>query len=92
MRKCFVYNNAECSCCKDEVCLDSTGDCRSFISSDHITDFRNKISILVNTYKISEEQAGCYLSNFDDEFICRKYNGGCKEYDSCKKISGETMK
>lgn len=34
----------------------------------------------------------CYLCNFDDEYICRKYNGGCKSINVCEIIKkGESI-
>lgn len=32
-------------------------------------------------------QAKCHMVNFEDNYICHKYNGGCYKYQSCRKIS-----
>ena len=33
---------------------------------------------------ISEIQAGCYISNYHDDYICDTYNGGCKSKTECE--------
>lgn len=39
-------------------------------------------------YGISIIQAGCYLSNHGtDEYICERYNGGCKFRENCLQIN-----
>lgn len=50
-------------------------------------DFLKQIQIISYVHKITNEQAACYLSNYEDEYICHKHNGGCKNIDMCKKIS-----
>lgn len=42
---------------------------------------------MCSTYQITEDHAGCYLSNYEDEYICHKYNGGCRHANKCKEIS-----
>lgn len=35
---------------------------------------------------INELQAGCYISNYHDDYICDKFNGGCKNKNGCDRI------
>lgn len=49
-------------------------------------DFEDDINKLSSTYRISKEYVGCYLSNFEDDYICHKYNGGCENIDKCREI------
>lgn len=35
---------------------------------------------------ITEIHAGCYVSNYHDEYICDTYNGGCKSRNECEAI------
>lgn len=38
------------------------------------------------------KQRVCYLLNYEDGYICHKYNGSCKNIDICKKISEDERK
>ena len=49
-------------------------------------DFEDEINKLSSTYYISKEYVGCYLSNFEDDYICHKHNGGCKNITKCREI------
>lgn len=86
MKDCFVYNGAKCLC-KDGVCLDSECGCKSFLPNEELKQFKNRIAELSNSHGISEEHAGCYLCNFEEAFICKEYNGGCKSFDVCQEIN-----
>lgn len=50
-------------------------------------DFLKQMQRISYVHKITNEQAACYLSNYEDGYICHKYNGGCKNIDMCRKIS-----
>lgn len=41
---------------------------------------------LTSTYYIPGAQACCYMCNFENDYICHQYNGGCKRFDVCKMI------
>lgn len=49
-------------------------------------DSIKQINEIATIYQITNEQAGCYLSNYEDEYICHKYNGGCRNANKCKEI------
>ena len=49
--------------------------------------FNTKVNELVSLYTITEDHAGCYLCNYEDDYICHKFNGGCKNAELCKRIS-----
>ena len=50
-------------------------------------NFEEELNKISTTYQITEDHAGCYLSNYEDEYICHKYNGGCRNVNKCKEIS-----
>lgn len=52
-------------------------------------EFEEKQNKLSTKYNISGDHAGCYLSNFEDDYICHRYNSGCKNIDKCKAIFKE---
>ena len=39
---------------------------------------------LSEKYQINRHHAGCYLVNFEDDYICRKFNGGCENISKCR--------
>ena len=41
---------------------------------------------LSSIYNISEVHASCYMCNYEDEFICHKFNNGCDSIGKCKYI------
>lgn len=52
-----------------------------------VNDFENALNILVKRFPdINVGLLGCYLCNFEDEYICKEYNGGCKSIHICKNI------
>ena len=55
-------------------------------------DFIKQIQRITYVYNCSDEQAACYLSNYEDAYICHKHNGGCKNIAKCRKISEEENK
>lgn len=55
-------------------------------------EFLKQIQIITYVYDIPDEQAVCYLSNYEDGYICHKHNGGCKNINKCKEISDERKK
>ena len=48
--------------------------------------FDSDLKKIIALYSVTEEHAGCYLCNFDDEYICHKYNGGCEKLEQCRQI------
>lgn len=54
-------------------------------------EFKDEVARLVSTYGLSDVYAGCYLSNFGDEFICKKFVGGCNRVNVCKKLHQQEM-
>ena len=49
-------------------------------------DYRNNHRYLTEKYGIHGAQACCYMCNFENDYICHQYNGGCKRLDVCRKI------
>lgn len=41
---------------------------------------------------IDENQAGCYLVNYPDDYICTQYNGGCVQIEICKELKKRLKK
>ena len=41
---------------------------------------------LSEKYQINRNLAGCYLVNFEHEYICHKLNGGCNNIQKCRLI------
>lgn len=44
---------------------------------------------LTDKYGIHGAQACCYMCNFENDYICHQYNGGCKRIDVCRKIRAD---
>lgn len=58
--------------------------------------FDTQVEDLVSKYNITREAAGCFLLNFEDDYMCHKFNGGCDNLEKCKlmdkkEIFNETM-
>lgn len=53
---------------------------------DILDPFFKEVKIISEKYNINNEHAACYICNFRDEYICNKFNGGCKDYELCEKI------
>ena len=41
---------------------------------------------------INENQAGCYLVNYPDDYICTQYNGGCDKIEVCRELKERLKK
>jgi len=48
--------------------------------------FDKKVTRLCDSYHVSDGMVRCYLVNFEDDYICHKYNGGCKFINECRHI------
>lgn len=48
--------------------------------------FDSDLKEIIDSCSITEAHAGCYLCNFENEYICHIYNGGCKKIEQCKTI------
>lgn len=48
--------------------------------------YRKNHRYLTEKYGIHGAQACCYMCNFENEYVCHQYNGGCKRLDVCRKI------
>lgn len=49
-------------------------------------EFTVEVNEIQSKYNVSFEHACCYICNFEDNFICRKFNGGCENIEQCKNI------
>lgn len=49
-------------------------------------DYHKNHRYLTEKYGIHGAQACCYMCNFENEYVCHQYNGGCKRIDVCRKI------
>lgn len=86
---CNVFSNGGveglwiCNSCKQEY-ADEKYDKNQF----GITKFEQDIKDLKMQYpSIPEGMLGCYLCNFENQYICREHNGGCTGISVCKKIN-----
>lgn len=52
-------------------------------------DYIERHRYLTSTYDIHGAHAGCYLCNFENDYICNQYNGGCPRRDVCERIRNE---
>ncbi|MFG6378350.1 MAG: hypothetical protein K1W19_08565 [Lachnospiraceae bacterium] len=50
------------------------------------TDFEERCNRISTAYQINKNHAGCWLSNFGNNYICHKHNGECKNNTECKEI------
>lgn len=50
------------------------------------TNFEEKLNRISTTYQITNGHAACWLSNFENVYICHKHNGGCRNIDKCREI------
>lgn len=55
-------------------------------NGEHIKEFEQEIRDLAIKYGVSELSVGCYLSNFEDVYLCKTYNGGCAHYVNCSEL------
>ena len=49
--------------------------------------FESELTRISSTFQISKDHAGCYLSNYENEYICHKHNGGCINIENCRDIN-----
>lgn len=47
---------------------------------------------LVKKFNISRDTACCFICNFEDDYVCKQFNGGCKNHKLCKNIYFEQLK
>lgn len=50
-------------------------------------DYVRQRDYLIDKYRIDRNLAGCYLVNFEDDYICHRFNGGCKNFRKCRLIN-----
>lgn len=55
-------------------------------------NFLKQLQRITYVNNITNEQAACYLSNYEDRYICNKHNGGCKNIDICMNIAESERK
>ena len=48
--------------------------------------YNSELNRISSIYQIKEEHAGCYMVNYEDQYICHEYNGGCKSIEKCREI------
>lgn len=48
--------------------------------------FDSDLKEIIDSCSVEKGHAGCYLCNFEDEYICYEYNGGCKKLNQCRDI------
>lgn len=44
---------------------------------------------LTEKYGIHGAHAGCYICNFENDYLCHQWQGGCDQIDICRKIRDE---
>lgn len=49
--------------------------------------FLKEVNAIKEKYGVSDNQAACYISNYSDEYICKRFNGGCKDISLCERMS-----
>lgn len=75
-------------------------DLRMFISeigdrSDRLTDYdsyQSQHRYLTEKYGIHGAHAGCYICNFENDYICHQFNGGCDRIDMCRRMRTDADK
>ena len=53
---------------------------------DAVKKFDKDLKEIIDICSVEEGHAACYLCNFEDEYICNMYNGGCKKIEQCRCI------
>ena len=51
------------------------------------TSFESELAKISSTYQVSENHAGCYLSNYENKHICHRHNGDSKNIEKRREIS-----
>lgn len=60
---------------------------------DFRLSFDKEQTRISETYNVSSNHAGCFISNGGvDEYVCKEYNGGCKDFDVCQRIRESEVK
>lgn len=49
-------------------------------------EIQKKLDMISTTYQITQENVKCCLLNYEDDYICHKYNGGCRNVNKCREI------
>lgn len=52
-------------------------------------EYIKRHSYLSEKYGIHGAHACCYMCNFENDYICHRFNGGCERIDVCRKIREE---
>lgn len=80
----YIEVCSEAHFCSDECVDEFYKQVSEFESVE--TDFEERLNRISATYQITNDHAGCWLSNFEDDYICHKHNGGCKNIAKCREI------
>lgn len=56
---------------------------------DDVKKFDSNLKEIMDMCSVTEGHAACYLCNFEDEYICHTYNGGCKKVEQCRIIQAK---
>lgn len=59
---------------------------KEYIRDNYINKFDERINKISSLYTVSLDHAGCYLCNYENNYICHKFNGGCKNVNVCAYI------
>ena len=51
-----------------------------------LKEYTTRQRLLSDRYRIHPDHAGCYLVNFEHDYICHRYNGGCECLSKCRLI------
>lgn len=51
--------------------------------------FNKKANELSDKYNIDKIHAECFLVNYEDNYICKEYNGGCDGINICRRIKDD---
>lgn len=54
--------------------------------------FLDQADKLVEQFNISRDTACCFICNFEDDYICKQFNGGCKNRKLCREIYLKQLK
>lgn len=81
----------ECKECRMYPPSQNCGECPRYLADEELypetlIKFDNVVKTMIKKYGLSEDRAACYLCNFEDQYICKEYNGGCKLFEKCKEI------
>lgn len=80
-----AYDHSELLNCRDKR--------RIMLSQTKLQDNYDHIcSRLIHTYGIHGTHAKCYLCNFENNYFCYQYNGGCYLIEECERIHESEFK